>query len=678
MAFLKQACALVAALLCVSVAQAQTWRSMGPPGGDVRVLAADSANPRKLFLGTADGHIFGSEDAGDHWSLLGRAGNRQDSVVTAIVVSGSEARRLLVSTWSQDGTAGGGIFRSEDGGHSWRASGLTGHAVRAMAAAPSDAKVIVAGALDGVYRSNDGGESWERISPENHAELRNLDSVAIDPQDPRTIYAGTFHLPWRTSDGGKSWGAIHQGMIDDSDVMSIAIDRNKSSRVLASACSGIYLSDDGAAQWRKVQGIPYSARRTLQILQDPVNASTMYAATTEGLWRTTNAGAAWARLTPGDWVINTVAIVPNGSGASRIVIGTERFGVLASDDDGKKFREANGGFNHRQILALALDPQEHGKVLAVLANAPDAIVATSDGGENWSALGPGLNSRGLKRVYAAPGGWWASLERGGLMKYDAAKRAWVAAGKFAGSGSGEFATGSKQKSSDRKASRLANQASSERVNDMAFGGDRWYAATERGLFVSTDEGARWNLLPLGALPTLPVRSVRTSSDGQRLWVVSLRGLVFSRDGGKTWSWHDLPLASGGAWWLDADRNTEAGARASNDGAMFAVAENGLYISRDDGANWKLAGSGLPQAPVQDLAIAGDFVVASGRSGGIYLSNDAGATWERVRGELADGFFPVVIADERAKKIYAASATDGLYAIDVATTDKASSQFAPRH
>ena len=67
-------------------------------------------------------------------------------------------------------------------------------------------------------------------------DLRNFDSIAIDPHDPSTIYAGTYHLPWKTVDGGKTWAPIHQGMVDDSDVMSIMVDQNNASHVFASAC----------------------------------------------------------------------------------------------------------------------------------------------------------------------------------------------------------------------------------------------------------------------------------------------------------------------------------------------------------------------------------------------------------------------------------------------------------
>lgn len=653
-------------VLLASASSAQTWRAMGPPGGDVRALAIDPANPQKIYLGTTDGHIFISQDAGEHWKLAGRAGPRQDSVVTAIVVNAKNPQRILASTWTRDEAQGGGVFLSEDGGLTWRASGLVGHAVRALAGAPSNENVFVAGALDGVFRSLDGGATWQRISPEGHAELRNLDSIAIDPREPDTIYAGTFHLPWKTTDGGKTWSAVHSGMIDDSDVMSIAIDRNNHSRILASACSGIYLSEDAAAQWRKVQGIPYSARRTLAILQDPQKPATVYAGTTEGLWRTTTSGAAWSRITPVNWVINSVSVVPRENSSSRILIGTEQFGVLLSDDGGKQFRESNRGFNHRQIVALALDRIKPDRVLAVLANAIDPIVATSNGGQTWAPLGPGLSSRAVKQIYAAPTGWWASLAQGGLMRYDAKRNAWIVAGKLSDATAIALRDVRVEKrGSTPRNSRAAGNNFEEAVNDMAFSGKRCYAATDRGLLLSEDLGATWDLLPLGVMPTLPVRSVRASPDGQNLWIVSLRGLVFSRDAGKTWSWHDLPLSSGGAKWLDSPATAANSGFADPDSdPIYAAAENGLYISRDGGASWKRAGSGLPQLPLQDLAVAGDIALASVRGGGLYLSRDAGKNWERVNGEFAGSSFPVVIAQAGAANIFAASATDGLFEIEL--------------
>ncbi len=135
-----------------------------------------------------------------------------------------------------------------------RASGLAGHAVRALVQAPSDANILIAGALDGVFRSNDLGKTWERITPLGDSELRNFDSLAIDPQDPAIIYAGTFHLPWKTIDGGKIWMPIHRGMIDDSDVLSLEVNLSNPQQIFASACSGIYRSEDAGANWNKIEG----------------------------------------------------------------------------------------------------------------------------------------------------------------------------------------------------------------------------------------------------------------------------------------------------------------------------------------------------------------------------------------------------------------------------------------
>jgi photosystem II stability/assembly factor-like uncharacterized protein len=153
---------------------------------------------------------------------------------------------------------------------------------------------------------------------------------------------------------------------------------------------------------------------------------------------------------------------------------------------------------------------------------------------------------------------------------------------------------------------------------------------------------------------LPVRSVRTSSDGQKLWVISLRGMVFSSDGGGTWNWHDLPYEAGAAQRLDV----------APDGTLFASAPTGLYVSRDGAKSWELVAGGLPASPLQDLALVGDAYLASMQTGGLYVSRDQGRNWERVEGLLAEGHFPVVTTVDAGKVIFAASSTEGLYAVEM--------------
>jgi photosystem II stability/assembly factor-like uncharacterized protein len=645
---------IVSLLLATTLTRAQAWKPLGPPGGDVRALAADPARPARIFLGTADGHIFGSEDSGAHWTLLGRASSRLDAVITAIVVDPRDGNVLFASSWTRDAAAGGGVFRSSDGGRTWSGAGLAGEAVRALAMAPSDPNVLVAGTLDGVYRSLDASQSWERISPEHHEELRNLDSLAIDPRDPQTIYAGTFHLPWKTADGGRTWKPIHEGMIDDSDVMSLLIDGENPRRIYASACSGIYRSDDGAAQWRKIQGIPYTARRTYAITQDTKQPANVYAATSEGLWKTADGGMTWHRTTPESWVVNTVVVAEGNPG--RVLIGTEQLGVLASDDGGEHFEEANAGFNHRQILALGLDAKRPGRVLAVLAHSPEPVLATEDDGRTWFPLGPGLRAEQALCVYAAPNdAWWVSLARGGLLRYDAGKKAWRQSGTFVGESANARAPVSRTGHKSTGGAISGPQPLPGVVTDMAFSSNEWYAATSSGLFVSTDRGATWRLRPVGPLSSLAVQSVRASSNGQRIKVVSMRGLVFSEDGGNSWTWHDLPLKSGGAVTLDAQPGDE--------NTLVAIAHNGLYISRDAGKIWQQAASGLPSTPVQDFAATGGLFVASMRTGGLYVSSDSGRTWDRVPGTLADGFFAAVAPSSEPGVIFAASTTEGLYTVE---------------
>lgn len=664
------------ALVVPLSAFAQTWRPMGPPGGDVISLVSAPSRPSRLYLGTVDGHVFSSTDEGQRWELAGRPGNRADLVVQSLAVDPRDERLVYAAGWTLDPAAGGGIYRSEDAGRTWQDAGLAGHAVRALALSPSEPDSLVAGALDGIYRSPDGGRTWARISPEDHPDLRNLDSVAIDPRHPEIIYAGTSHLPWKTLDGGRHWSPIHEGMIDDSDVMSIIVDHAQPARIYASACSGIYRSENGGMRWRKIGGIPNTARRTHVIRQDPRRPQILYAGTTEGLWKSADGGASWRRATPPDWNINGVVVSPGAAG--RVLLGTEKLGLLASEDGAQTFHPVNQGFNHRRIVALALDSVHPNRVLAVLADAPEPLLATDDSGRTWKPLGAGLRMESVRRIYASPDGWWAALERGGLMHYLAASgakpAAWMAAGTLVGdlqpaSEPSQPLLALKQRA--QAAPPAPHHQAGPRplravVNDMAFTEDAWYAATEDALLLSRDRGQTWRALPFGPL-SLPTRSVRVSPDGQRIWAVSLRGIVYSLDGGQRWAWCDLPEDAGGALRLDA----------GDESTFYATGSRALYLSPDAGHTWRKAGNGIPQVPIQQVVIFGGTVFAAVQSGGIYYSRDRGASWERLEGSLAESFFPTLAISRTAPIVFAASSTDGLYAVDFTPAGSAAAAPAGR-
>jgi photosystem II stability/assembly factor-like uncharacterized protein len=619
----------VSVFLCLA-ANAQTWRALGPDGGAVFALAMDGHDPKTLYLGCADGHIFASHDAGDHWQILGRAGESPKAVVTSILVDARNSQRLYASTWTRElHGEGGGVFRSTDAGVHWTSAGLGGHAVRALAQAPSDPHELVAGALDGVFVSSDAGASWRRISPADDAELHNVDSIAIDPQDPRIIYAGTFHLPWKTTDGGAHWLPIHTGMIDDSDVFSLVVDRQKPERLFASACSGIYRSDNGGALWMKIQGLPFSARRTHIVLQDPSDPEVVYAGTTEGLWKTSDGGSHWKLMTPANWVINSMVVEPK---SDRVVIGTDQLGVLVSDDGGQFFQVSNQGFNHRQVIALALDSQRRGHLLAVLANAPETMLETSDNGRTWFPLGGSLNADEVLGVYASPRGWVVGLKKGGLEVYAPNARLWSPLGRLAGPNAQRFRAV---------------------VNGFSFGHQRWFAATDQGLFLSADAGDSWTAVRFTPA-NLPAESIVASPDGRVLWAVSSGAMLDSQDSGVSWNWRDLPIQSGGVI------NLQSGGGKT----LLASSERGLYISRDAGATWILAGHGLPAAPPQEIAVTGQAWIASMRGGGLYLSRDFGATWTREQSTVADGFFPAISVAQSPNSVYLASSTEGVFSLEL--------------
>jgi len=644
----------VLALGWASSLQAQAWRQVGPPGGTVISLAADPQNTSRLFLGTADGHVFASTDEGGHWQLASRIGTGQDDVITHIIIDPRDANRLYASTWTLY-SGGGGVYRSDDGGRTWNIIGLPHETVRALAQSSTNPDLLLAGALSGVYRSQDDGASWTKITPDNHPDLNRFDSVAFDPKDNNTIYAGTYHLPWKTSNGGKDWFPIVKGMIDDSDVMSIIVDPANSENVHATACSGIYHSTNSGTQWVKYQGIPNIFRRTQLIRMDPTDANTLYAGTTSGLWKTVNEKD-FKRVTPGDWIIN--ALIIDQKNPKKLIIGTEREGVQISNDGGATFTAANNGFQHQHVSDVAVDREHPERALVVLTFDNDAFVATKDGGNSWTTLGPGLKRTEFRHVYAASNGWWASLSKGGWSKYDETTKKWVRAGMYVADPvtttvAAKSTNAKGKKPAPSKTTTVTKQAApvltAFLVNDMSFGPEAWYAATTGGVLVSKDKGATWKSASKDPLTRKPSQSVEVSNNGN-VWAIAEKNLLFSADKGETWEPQELSFASAGNLRLhQIDEST-----------IFITTNMGLYGSKDAGKTWNR--EEVRELSFQSVAGNGTAFVAALQKHGLVASFDGGKTWQRMDDPLSQGYFPL-IRTRRDGTIVAISATEGLLSLD---------------
>jgi photosystem II stability/assembly factor-like uncharacterized protein len=642
------------AALCAGSVQAQVWRQAGPPGGTVISLAADPNNTNKLFLGTADGHVFLSNDEGEHWQILSRIGSSQDDVITHIIVDPRDGNRLYASSWTLY-SGGGGVYRSDDGGRTWNIMGLAHETVRALAQSPTDPKLFLAGALSGVYRSTDEGATWVKITPDNHPDLNRFDSVAFDPKDNNIIYAGTYHLPWKTSDGGKNWFPIVKGMIDDSDVMNIIVDPANSDNVHAVACSGIYHSLNGGLQWVKYTSIPNVFRRTQLIRMDPTNPNTLYAATTSGLWKTVNEKD-FKRVTPGDWVIN--ALIIDQKNPRKLIIGTEREGVQISNDAGETFASANVGFHHQHISDVAVDREHPERALVVLTFDNNAFIATNDGGNSWAPLGPGLKRTEMRHVYASPTGWWATMTNGGWSKYDDSTKKWVRAGMYVPDpivvpAAAKTTTAKGKKAPAPKATvtrQPAPKLAAFLVNDLAFGTDAWYAATAGGLLISKDHGTTWKSAGKDALVHKPAQSVEVSSDGAQVWAIAERNLLFTADKGQNWDAQELSFAAAGNLRL----------QRVDDTSLFITTNMGLYGSHDAGKNWSRAD--VRELSFQSVAGNGTALVAALQKHGLVASFDGGKSWQRMDDPLSQSYFPV-IRTRRDGSLLAVSATEGLLSLD---------------
>ena len=291
------------------------WRQVGPFRGGWSTMAVGvPSEPDVFYFGGADGGLWKTVDAGLTWQPLFQQGGSIS--IGALAVAPSDPDVIYVGTGQPeqaryDVVDGDGMYRSDDGGRTWKSIGLkdTRHIGRIWVD-PKDPNLVVVAALGhvfgpnadrGVFRSEDGGAHWSKVLYVDD-ETGAID-LAVDPARPDVMYAATwqgrswpwlsYFMPqrgpgsgiWKSSDAGKTWTRLSGGGLPGGSLGRIGLAAAPGSggqRVYAliessdDTQSALYRSDDGGAHWTSQGNADLANSYFDRITVDPKDPDTLY------------------------------------------------------------------------------------------------------------------------------------------------------------------------------------------------------------------------------------------------------------------------------------------------------------------------------------------------------------------------------------------------------------------
>jgi photosystem II stability/assembly factor-like uncharacterized protein len=276
------------------------------------------------------------------------------------------------------GSGRGGIFQSTDAGNTWRRVTRARRPERIYGLVVDGAGTVFAADSDGsVMKSTDSGASWTlaNVAPGKH-QVRRL---AVDRRT-RTLWAGTVAGEvHRSTNGGKRWRRRSTGL-EGHEVLALAInERTQPSTVFAATTGGVFRSRDGGATWSKVnQLVPR------ELVVDPTRPHTLFGAR-EAAFRSTDDGATWRGLGTVRYVLSLAIDARTAPGVA--YMGTSYESVLKSSDGGDSWTNAREGLPRwGEVIDLAIDVRTNPSTLYA-APSTTGVYRSTDGGTSWQATG---------------------------------------------------------------------------------------------------------------------------------------------------------------------------------------------------------------------------------------------------------------------------------------------------
>jgi photosystem II stability/assembly factor-like uncharacterized protein len=310
------------------------FRNIGPFRGGRSVCATGvPGDPLSYYMGTTGGGVWKTEDAGQHWTNVSD-GYFGTGSVGAVAVAPGHPQIVYVGMGEHAPRGvmtshGDGVYKSTDGGRTWKHLGLelTQHIAR-IRIHPDNPDIVYVAAQGqlygpnperGVYKTTDGGTTWEQVLFVD--EGTGCAELSMDATDPNILYAAMWEhqrLPWKvisggpgsglykSMDGGATWVELTDGLPEEKGKMAIAVCPSNSQKVYALIESdsneekgGLFVSNDAGKKWSRVSGDHRLIQRAwyyTEVFADPQDEHTVYVLSAPAL-RSIDGGKTWERIT---------------------------------------------------------------------------------------------------------------------------------------------------------------------------------------------------------------------------------------------------------------------------------------------------------------------------------------------------------------------------------------------
>ena len=292
------------------------WRNIGPNRGGRSLSSMGSpGRPNEYYFGATGGGLWKTTDGGNTWFPV-TDGKITSSSIGAVAVAETNPDIVYIGGGETQLrgsiTQGDGVYRSTDGGETWRHVGLREtQAIARIRIHPTDPDIVYVAALGhpygdneqrGIFRSKDGGNSWEKILYKS-PKAGGVD-ISIDRTNPKVIYAslwqvyrrawkmwggGPFSGIYKSTDGGDTWTELTknpgmpEGPIGKIGMAVSPADANRVWAIVEASEGGVFRSDDGGKSWERTNDDRKIRQRHFyysRIVADPWDRETVYALNT--------------------------------------------------------------------------------------------------------------------------------------------------------------------------------------------------------------------------------------------------------------------------------------------------------------------------------------------------------------------------------------------------------------